>query len=82
VEALPESIQVQQSFLCSSSVECRSYARIFQILIENWLSSPSSVLVSWLVGIVLQHYIGVGDLPIIVSHSFAALLLFMHLHTI
>jgi hypothetical protein len=25
---------------------------------------------------------GVGDLPIIVSHSFAALMLFVHLHTV
>jgi hypothetical protein len=29
-----------------------------------------------------RHYLGVGDLPITVSHSFASLLLFVHLHTI
>jgi hypothetical protein len=28
------------------------------------------------------HYLGVDDLPIIVSHSFASLILFVHLHTI
>jgi hypothetical protein len=30
----------------------------------------------------LRHYLEVGDLPIIVSHSFAALMLFVHLHTV
>jgi hypothetical protein len=29
-----------------------------------------------------RHYIGVGDLPIIVSHLFASLMLFVHLHTV
>jgi hypothetical protein len=29
-----------------------------------------------------RHYLGVGDLPIIVSHSFASLMLFVHLHII
>jgi hypothetical protein len=28
------------------------------------------------------HYLRVGDLPIIVSHSFASLMLFVHLHTV
>jgi hypothetical protein len=28
-----------------------------------------------------RHYLRVGDLPIIVSHSFASLILFVHLHT-
>jgi hypothetical protein len=59
-------------------VECGSSARILQISIENQLSSPSGVLESWLVGIILRHYLGMGDLPIIVSHSFASLMLFVH----
>jgi hypothetical protein len=42
------------------------------ILIENRLLSPSSVLEVWLIRIILQHYLRVGDLPIIVSHSFVA----------
>jgi hypothetical protein len=29
-----------------------------------------------------QHYLRVGDLPIMVSHSFASLMLFVHLHTV
>jgi hypothetical protein len=29
-----------------------------------------------------QHYLRVGDLPIIVSHSFASPMLFVHLHII
>jgi hypothetical protein len=29
-----------------------------------------------------QHYLGVGDLPIIVCHSFASLMLFVHLHIV
>jgi hypothetical protein len=29
-----------------------------------------------------RQYLGVCDLPIIVSHSFASLMLFVHLHTI
>jgi hypothetical protein len=29
-----------------------------------------------------RHYLRVGDLPIIVSHSFASLMLFVHLHTV
>jgi hypothetical protein len=82
VKALPESIRVRQSFMNSSSVECRSSARILRIPTENRLSSPSGVLESRLVGIILQHYLRVGDLPIIVSHSFTALILFVHLHTI
>jgi hypothetical protein len=46
------------------------------------ISSPSGVLESRLVRIILQHYLRMGDLPIIVSHSFASLMLFVHLHTI
>jgi hypothetical protein len=80
--ALLESIRVRRSFLSSSSVKCGSFARILQIPIENRLSSPSGVLESWLVGINLRHYLRVGDLSITVSHSFAALMLFVHLHTI
>jgi hypothetical protein len=29
-----------------------------------------------------RHYLGVGDLSIIESHSFASLMLFVHLHTV
>jgi hypothetical protein len=29
-----------------------------------------------------RHYLRVGDLPIIVSHSFTSLMLFVHLHTV
>jgi hypothetical protein len=29
-----------------------------------------------------RHYLRVDDLPIIVSHSFASLILFVHLHTV
>jgi hypothetical protein len=51
---------------------------------------PESVRIRWSFlssssiecGIILRHYLGVGDLPIIVSHSFAALMLFVHLHTV
>jgi hypothetical protein len=82
MEALPESVQVRWSFLSTSSVECGSSARILRILIENRLLSPSGVLESWLAGIILRHYLGVGDLPIIVSHSFTALMLFLHLHIV
>jgi hypothetical protein len=49
---------------------------------ENQLSNPSGVLESQLVRIILRHYLRVGDLPIIVSHSFAALMLFVDLHTV
>jgi hypothetical protein len=82
VEALLEFIQVRRSFLSSNSVECVSFAGILGIPIENQLLSPSGALESWLIGIILRHYLGVGDLPIIVSHSFTALILFVHLHTI
>jgi hypothetical protein len=82
VEALPESVWVQRDFLSSSLVECGSSAKILRILIENRLSSPSSVLESWLVGIILIHDHRMGDLPIIVSHSFVALMLFVYLHTV
>jgi hypothetical protein len=81
-EGLPESIWVRRSFSSSSSVECGSSAKVLRILIENRLSSPSGVLESRLVRIILRHYLRVGDLAIIVSHSFAALMLFVHLHTI
>jgi hypothetical protein len=50
-EALPESIRVSWGFLTSSSVECRSSARILWILTESWLSSPSGVSGFWVVGI-------------------------------
>jgi hypothetical protein len=50
VEALPESVQIRQSFLSSNSIECGSSARILWILTESWLSSPSSVSRSRLVG--------------------------------
>jgi hypothetical protein len=73
---------VRQSFLSSSSVECGSSTRILEILTKSRLSSPSGVLESRLVGIILRHYLRVGDLPIIVSHSFTALMLFVHLHII
>jgi hypothetical protein len=43
MEALPESIQVRQSFPSSSSVECGSFVGILQIPIESRLSSPSGV---------------------------------------
>jgi hypothetical protein len=82
VEALPESVRVQWDFLSSSSVECGSSAKILRILIENRLSSPSSVLESRLVGIILIHDLRMGDLPIIVSHSFVALMLFVYLHIV
>jgi hypothetical protein len=81
-EALAESIRVQWSFLSSSSVEYGSSIGILLILTKNQLSSPSEVLESWLVRIILRHYIGVGDLSIIVSHSFTALMLFVHLYTL
>jgi hypothetical protein len=82
MEALPESFWVQQSFPSSSSVECGSSAGILQIPTEDRLLSPSGVLESQFVRIILRHYLGVGDLPIIVSHSFAAPMLFVHLHTV
>jgi hypothetical protein len=63
-------------------VECRSSIGILRIPTENRLSSPSSVLESWLVGIILRYYLRVSDLPIIVSHSFVDLMLFVHLHTV
>jgi hypothetical protein len=43
MEALPESIQVRQSFPSSSSVECGSFVGILRIPIESRLSSPSGV---------------------------------------
>jgi hypothetical protein len=52
-EALPESIQVRRSFLSSSSVKCGSSAEILRIPTENQLSSPSGVLESYLVSIIL-----------------------------
>jgi hypothetical protein len=82
VEALLESIWDRWSFLSSSSIECRSSVGILQILTEDRLSSPSGVLDSRLVGIILWHYHRMGDLPIIVSRSFASLMFFVHLHTI
>jgi hypothetical protein len=51
MEALPESIQVRQSFLSSSSVECGSSTGILLIPTESQFSSPSGVLRFWLVGI-------------------------------
>jgi hypothetical protein len=56
--------------------------RILRVLIEDRLLSPSGVLESRLVRIILRHYLGMGDLPIILSHSFASFLLFVHLHTV
>jgi hypothetical protein len=50
MEALPESIQVQQSFPSSSSVKCGSSTGILWILTESQLSSPSGVSELWLVG--------------------------------
>jgi hypothetical protein len=49
VEALLESIWVWWSFLSSSSIKCRSSARILWIPTESRLSSPSSVSGFWLV---------------------------------
>jgi hypothetical protein len=43
MEALTEYVQVQRSFLSSSSVECGSSARILWIPTENRLWSPSGV---------------------------------------
>jgi hypothetical protein len=57
--------------------------KVFQALVRSSAgSSPSSVLEPRLVGIILRHYLRMGDLSIIVSHSFASLMLFVHLHTI
>jgi hypothetical protein len=77
VEDLPESVQVRRNFLSSSLVVCGSSARILRIPIGNRLLSLSGVLESWLVGIILRHYLRVGDLPIIVSHSFVALCIYI-----
>jgi hypothetical protein len=82
MKALPESVWIRWSFPSSSSVDCGSSAGILWIPTENWLSSPSCVVESQLVRIILRHYLEVGDLPIIVSHSFTALMLFVHLHTV
>jgi hypothetical protein len=49
---------------------------------ENQLSSPSGVLESWLIRIILRHYLRVDDLAIIVSHSSDGLMLFVQLHTV
>jgi hypothetical protein len=51
MEALLESIWVQQSFPSSTSVECGSSTGILWIPIESQLSSPSGVSGFWLVGI-------------------------------
>jgi hypothetical protein len=80
-ETLPESIWIQRSLSSSSLIKCRSSVEILRIPTENRISSPSDVLESWLVRIILRHYVGVGYFPIIVSHSFASLMLFLHLHT-
>jgi hypothetical protein len=78
-KALPESVRVWRSFPSSNSVDCGSSVRILRILTENRLLSPSNVLESWLVRIILRHYFIVIHLPIIVSHSFTTLMLFVYL---
>jgi hypothetical protein len=35
-----------------------------------------------LIEIILRHYLKMGDLSIIVSHSFVSLMLFVYLHTV
>jgi hypothetical protein len=50
-KALPESVQIRWSFSSSSSVECGSSTGILWIPTESWLSSPSGVSGSQLVGI-------------------------------
>jgi hypothetical protein len=48
---MPKYICIRQSFLSTSKDERGSSAGILWILTESWLSSPSSVLRSWLVRI-------------------------------
>jgi hypothetical protein len=80
-EALPESVRIQRSFSSSSSVEWRSSAGIPWIPTESRLLIP---LVYWNLSLpgYPRHYLRVGDLPIIVSHLFASLMLFVHLQTV
>jgi hypothetical protein len=62
----------------SSSPECGSSMNSDRELILESLR----VVESWLAGGALQHYLGLGDLPIIVSHSFTSLMLLAYLHIV
>jgi hypothetical protein len=81
VKALLEFVWVRRSFLSSSSVECRSSARILRISIETNSQVPLVYQDFGLLGY-LQHYLEVCDLLIIVSHSFTSLMVFVHLCTV
>jgi hypothetical protein len=62
---------VFQAQVRSSAELCRnSDSRVPLVYRDSGLSRDS------------RHYLRVGDLPIIVSHSFASLKLFVHLHTV
>jgi hypothetical protein len=81
VEALSEFIWVRRSFLSSSSVESGTLSEFYEFRQRADSRVPLVYRDSGLTGY-LRHYLGVGDLPIIVSHSFASLMLFVHLHTV
>jgi hypothetical protein len=70
-EALPQSFGVRHDFLAlvCSSVEALSES-------YSLCSSPSGV------SGFPQHYLGVDDLPIIVSYPITSLMLFVHLHIV
>jgi hypothetical protein len=72
-----------------------SSAEVFQALVQSSVEAPPEFCEFWQRGdsrvpLVHQdsglsgyprHYLRVGELPIIVSHSFTSLMLFVHLHT-
>jgi hypothetical protein len=77
MEALPESVRVLWTFPCSS----RSSAVALSEFYEFQQRADSRVpLVYW--DSSLSRYLGVDDLPIIVSYPITSIMLFMHLHII
>jgi hypothetical protein len=74
-KTLPESVRVRRSFLSSSR------SSVGALPTGSRLSSP---LVYWDSGLsgYPRHYLGVDDLPIIVSYPITSLMLLVHLHIV
>jgi hypothetical protein len=80
VEALLESVRVRCSFLSLVRSSAGALPEFYEFRRRDDSRVPLVYQDSGL-SRYPRHYIGVGDLPIIVSHSFTSLMLFVHLHT-
>jgi hypothetical protein len=81
VEALTESIWVRWSFLSSSRSSVGALPEFYEFRQRADSRVPLVNLDSGLSGYP-RHYLGVDDLPIIVSYLITSLMLFVHLHIV